>query len=451
MQVPAELRPNSNTPITNFDHNQMAWSSVTTCTVMKGRANAKRILEAFRNVVHKNPLLAGRLVDVGEDGELRVEITLSDATLGCCFEEVELSSEHEATAQRVTADAHAVVAHAVELKDLFRALQLPEPGSGFDQLQKNLPLAFCTVYQGQELSLLCLSVSHIIGDGFTYYELLKALDNEYSKPGSSKPLQGRDTVDAGIASIMSTYTAEEKHAQSEFFPRMYMENIKNRDLAKCHEVRLMLPVHVLEAMKAAVTQKHPQQIISKQDVLSSWIASQVGAEFVSYVVNIRGRSPVVAPRSMSNAEMIWYAKASGSKDDGDDVEGPFKAADMRASIKTCGAHTQFTLAAGSKCAKHPAAVIGTNSWIKVQHLPRFGGQAGIHVPVYTWESLPVVFRTVSNLLYAVNETDYVLHQWGLDCAQADKLEKAWRSLGVETITRLTGTTVLQRTARVTTD
>eukprot|EP00750_Incisomonas_marina_P001364 INCI1114.5.p1 GENE.INCI1114.5~~INCI1114.5.p1 ORF type:complete len:516 (-),score=79.21 INCI1114.5:26-1573(-) len=484
LPAPADVR------LTKWDCNQLAWSSVTTCTVLHegaiaGDVDVGKFRAAFQRVVNKNPILAGRLVEekcaaagmsaaasrtVGDSEE---QTACSEAKppaaaaaaqsgrvvyiswpeeeqLGATFEVRMLEESQEAQAGKVLSSVGAVVKHAVELKDLFRDLKLREPGSGEEQIVCRSPLACMTLFIGANISLLCLSISHAVGDGFTYYHLLRALDEEYASPGSSVPGAGREGVDAAIEAIWQSYTAKELAAQQAFFPGMYMANIEARDIESCFELRVQVHTQLLETMRERALKSLPSPgIVSKQDALSAWIANQCSAKFVSYIVNIRGRCPEIHPLSLCNGEMIWYAAASGNVDDPDGTSpggDAFKATDMRSSIGNRGAHTHFDMAAAEACAETPAAVVGTNSWLKVQYLPRFGGRAGLHVPVYTWESLPVVCRTVSNLLYSLNQKECVLHHWGLDRSQVRQLTKAWVELGAQTMTVIPGKLVLERTS-----
>ena len=94
----------------------------------------------------------------------------------------------------------------------------------------------------------------------------------------------------------------------------------------------------------------------------------------------------------------------------------------------------------------PNHTISTNSWLKVQHLPTFGGSAGLHIPVYEWSALEFVLRLPAVLMYAVGKGQYVLRQWGLDPETTEKVKKHWRQLGVKTMVVIPGTTVRERQA-----
>lgn len=151
---PADVR------LTKWDCNQLAWSSVTTCTVLHGadvEVNVGRFREAFQRVVNKNPILAGRLVEQECVAEKRTETRPEPKAAagesnggascgeaknafagaedgaqgggrvvyiswpegqqnGATFEVRKLEASQEARADAVLSSADAVVKYAVELK-----------------------------------------------------------------------------------------------------------------------------------------------------------------------------------------------------------------------------------------------------------------------------------------------------------------------------------------------
>ena len=157
VSLPQEQRPADNVPLTSWDTTMLGWSSVTTCTLYDGLPDVDRFLGAFERVVRNNPILAGRLVDVtkpkaeaaaGDPPPRQIEVTFRDGA-GSSFVARKLSSEQEQRLGTMTADADGVIVHAEALQDLFEELELPEPGSGEEQIADDNPLVCMTVYVGR--------------------------------------------------------------------------------------------------------------------------------------------------------------------------------------------------------------------------------------------------------------------------------------------------------------
>ena len=230
---------------------------------------------------------------------------------------------------------------------------------------------------------------------------------------------------------------EENDAIDKFYPGMLFEQCFGRDLMKCHQLRSVVPSSVFAKMKAEVMPTLPEgNFVSSQDVLSAFLAANMNSEVVMYFVNIRERHEAIPNEALANAEMIWFASRSGST---------FKATDMRTSIQNKGAMSGLNMALASADPTEKRLVV-SNSWVKVQYLPNFGGKAGIHMPVLGWSSLNLIHRTNFTLTYACTETEHIVMQWGLDDNECAMFTEEWSKLGVDSL-KIPGGLVQQRCSK----
>merc|ERR1719413_339615 len=119
-----------------------------------------------------------------------------------------------------------------------------------------------------------MSMSHLVGDGSTYFQLLRAWDEEVKVPDSTKPMVGRDGVLEVDRQLKSKCTEQEISALNEFFPEKYHDGYLSRNLLDYHMVSTSLNASVLNKIKSEQKKMLAEgTVFSSQDSLIAWLGT----------------------------------------------------------------------------------------------------------------------------------------------------------------------------------
>merc|ERR1719410_1604946 len=115
---------------------------------------------------------------------------------------------------------------------MIEKLGIMNAGTGASQIdaEEDRPLCTVTYIVGRSTSVLTMSMSHLVGDGSSYFQLLRAWDEEVKAPGSTKPMGGRDAVLEVDRLFKSKCTEREVNALDQFYPEMYKDSYLSRNL-----------------------------------------------------------------------------------------------------------------------------------------------------------------------------------------------------------------------------
>merc|ERR1712129_57984 len=73
--------------------------------------------------------------------------------------------------------------------------------------------------------------------------------------------------------------------------------------------------------------------------------------------------------------------------------------------------------------------IDVNSWLKLQYLPKFGGDLWKQVRALGRGSMPFLFRMNYHVIYQIEKGEYIMFNFGLLEEQAEGLMEKWEALG----------------------
>jgi hypothetical protein len=279
----------------------------------------------------------------------------------------------------------------------------------------------------------------MLADGCAYYALLRAWDQEYGLPGSTSPMQGRETVDAAFSEIEGLWEPGVKEAADAYWPGIFMQRCFEREVTEFSELTVKVPADVLDKVKADIGSSEVEgMVVSKQDCVNAMLANVVDCKRIVYAVNIRPHSQLVPDTALANAEMMWYAKPS---------ESMFRASDVRQSILRRGAGSQLSME-NIAADGHRFTPTFMNSWNRIQHVPTFDGSAGLHVPFFSWEMYFILQRAPAMFMYRASETEYIQVHLGLSDRQVDEYKALWAKYGAEVTNTIPGSVVLEHCARL---
>lgn len=135
-----------------------------------------------------------------------------------------------------------------------------------------------------------LQVSHVVADGASFFNLVKAWDQEFAEPGSSVPLQGRERVDEAVEAIQSSWDVEERAAWGAFLGGGQMAKCLPRNAEHYAVVTATISAAVLATIKARALAAMPAgSRCSSNDALFALTANAVRSKFAWYPSNIRGK------------------------------------------------------------------------------------------------------------------------------------------------------------------
>lgn len=165
--------------------------STTLCFCLRGRPTAAALREAFGRAVEKNPVVAGRLQPCpAKPGRLHSGIEISfDGPVGCHFYIRPMGASVEREVERLDAEGYARRFLWVNTV-LVELLGVEAVGFALDLVGEDCPVCCATFCPGERVSVVALSMSQVLGDMWSFFQLLRCWDEELHEPGSSAPLPG---------------------------------------------------------------------------------------------------------------------------------------------------------------------------------------------------------------------------------------------------------------------
>lgn len=419
-----ECVPTDPIQINELDLAMMHFPGVTAHNFYVGGLDASRLKDGFARVLTNNPVLAGRLRSTkrsaaGEPEEAEVHF---DGAIGVPFNALQMDPVLEFELQGFKSD-RSVAKNPLEWEQMVEKLGIMNTGPGSEQIdaEDDRPLCTVTFITGKNTSVVSLSVSHLVGDGSTYFQLLTAWDQEVESPGSSKPMAGREAVLEVDRQFKSQYTEWEQNALEEFYPDKYKASYMNRNLLKYHMVSTSLNDAVLKKIKGEQQAKIGEGVIfSTQDSLIAWLGRILNAKWFAFTVDLRGRAEALPRNAAGNAFQTWYGVPEAGP------EG-FSALDVRRAIAAKGTNIRPAMEHALQTGMDNS--IDVNSWVKLQYLPTFGGELWKQVRALGRGSMPFLFRMNYHVIYQIEKGEYIMFNFGLLEEQAEQLVEQWQSLG----------------------
>lgn len=406
--------PDAPVKLNDLDLSMMHFPGVTTHNFYKGHLETAELEAALSRVIDKNPGLAGRMRSTSDSG---LEVRF-DGKLGAVFNVRPLPAEMESKLEKF--DSETIANNPLEWEQTIEQLGIQNTGPGPDQIDKDAPLLAATYMQGERISTLSLSVSHLFGDGATKMMTLKAWDEEFKKPGSSVPMASRDKVMETDAFVKSSYTDWEQAAMKAFYPAVYEKHTLSRKIEDYNMVVVRIQEASMKKIKKAEAAKFEKgTIFSGQDALIAWIGNVLGAKWFSFTVDLRGRLEGLDLNAAGNAFMTWYGTPTSP--------GEFNAMDIRKTINLKGLNNAKALEEALFAGLEDS--IDVNSWVKLQYPPAFGGTFMKQCRAIGYGSLPFLIRLNYHVVYQVQKGEYIMFHFGLKDEEALKMELEWRKLG----------------------
>jgi hypothetical protein len=332
-------------------------------------------------------------------------------------------------------DSKAIAQRPLAWEEMVENLGIANTGPGPEQIDKDRTLCCATYLQGERMSIVSLSVSHLLGDGATKMMTLAAWDKEVQEPGASTSLSGREAVEATDAFVKKGYSDYEQAAMKAFYPKLYDSYAQLRKTTDFNMVVVRIQEATLQSIKKAELQKLEKgTIVSAQDALIAWLGNVLGSSWFSFTVDLRGRMKGLELDTKGNAFMTWYGTPSAGA-------GNFTALDVRKCISSKGADCEPALTEALLSGLNDG--IDVNSWVKLQHRPQFGGQFWKQVRAIGFGSLPFLFRINYHVVYQPEKGEYIMFHFGLPDNKAEDLVSAWKALGEDHISIVSGAELMK--------
>lgn len=273
--------------------------AVTTVTFYKkqsGVSPAAFLRERVAAIVRANPWLAGRLLDTPSEGGLCIAVPTECAP---CFEEC-AAGESEL---RPGMDFEALVQASAPMQ--------VKPGTGCvdrDEPLFRVTLAGCGGGAHADTLALVVSISHVLGDGHTYYSIFSMLDPE-------EPIQAMDPTrqQDSMASIIQG--AGEAKASWVLSPFTLLGLVSNLLRPNRKAVMKLVDTKWVSQQKraAAAAADAATEFVSTNDVLSSSFFNLGEFDYGAIMVNHRGRQPKLGDDVAGNYEGVlqfWPEESS---------------------------------------------------------------------------------------------------------------------------------------------
>ena len=264
--------------------------SVSTLTVFEGDCAAAEVWVRRRTleVIRANPWLTGRLLSsVNRHSPFRVchrkEVTAEDA------------NNHVLTLDDPLLDARnldqAIKSHANHL--VRRGIDC------IDTDQQLFKIIFSRV--SADSFALVLSLSHMLGDGSTYYKIFSMFSNKENvialKAERNEELQRKSFHMSRAPDLFGSFLFKLRMISFALQP-------KTASRAFIADVDQMWIIEEKKTHKKMIKNDASNHFVSTNDLLVSWFANIVGLDFLLMAMDSRGRSPVMKVRTLCRMSLI---------------------------------------------------------------------------------------------------------------------------------------------------
>ncbi|WP_320006610.1 hypothetical protein [Maridesulfovibrio sp.] len=370
---------------TEIAHN-MYDAPVTIATIFKGKPPLGFLEERVRQILSANPWLASRLVDNEQTGKPSL-IHAENPPLYPFYEQVEIA---DICATGTTVDAILAETYAMPLSKSMSQIYTKH---GFNSLNSDEPLYKIRLCTGSDdRFMLVVSMSHVLGDGFTIYRIYQMLER-------SEPVVA--LIPQRIKNFQNILNTTGGLPGSMWIPKAGTPSTPNKKLDWLLESRA---IWCTKKTREAIGMKHgeeediPEQEfqtsgglfrvnrdwvaeqkrnfkgnetipwISTNDVISSWFLTRSNTSMGSIAINSRDRSPEVGMLHAGNYQVGFLLYP-------DEYESP---AAIRASV---GSFSSFTKPESKAGAGNSLALI--SSWTQSYIDLDFGPECSqlIHLPL----------------------------------------------------------------------
>jgi hypothetical protein len=263
----------------------MCEKGIATITFYKGdfKEAAKAIRAQFALVIAANPWLCGRLVTAKDGGvRLRYPVKPSDADLESLFNAT--SAEDTATTFKLSPN----VPFSKITSDLYASKNTIVQRGG-ESLDKDLPVTLLTLSESEVGKFaLVFSLSHVVGDGRTYYELFKML-----QPGATALVLQSERIQSFSEAMRDMCGRAELALQETVgFGMLYTFSTMLIQPAKC--VAFYLDDARVAAAKAEAVKEDGVAFVSTNDIISSAFFNVCNTRLGWVGIDCRGRMDGIA-------------------------------------------------------------------------------------------------------------------------------------------------------------
>lgn len=379
--------------------------------VFRDRLDQKRLQEAFTRVVSKNPEIAGRI----RTGPPELEIYFS-GPVGCPFRIRPLDADTEDEIEGLTSEEYVRRALAVQ-ELLSRRAGVASVGiSNEDIIDREGPLCVVTCCYGARISVLAMSLCHLVGDAFTFFELLRCWEEEYSGIASA-PLDRR--IDFPVSDFVLANVLKIVPVVLSFFSWV----LSGRPPYAA--VVVSMTESQLADFKAREAEKVPAgSFISSNDAFVAWLANTFNSKMVVLSADDRGRG-MTPKRCSGNAFFCPLSVPDSST-------GRWSPLDIRRVVSSRRSDNDKLTWRRSGVIRRED-ICSISNWTKVQHVPSFGSEVLFcGVGDINWFNYVLPFAT----LQRARPGEIVAIHSGLQGSQVARLEAAYKEVGVSSLTVL---------------
>jgi len=230
-----------------------------------------RLRRSFESVVSQYPVLAGR---AHSQPALQIRF---EGNIGCPFVAKDLPQSVETELSQLTDDDWSNQLNLVST--VFGQLGFQVVADYKQYVDQDLPLCIVSYAAGQDMSILTLSVAHLLTDGESYFQLVEAWDTEYAKAASSTPLpsQGPEA------------DAEFVDYRLPLIPNLlqcFGEGLAERR----HMVTALLPQAAISDLKKRATESAPAGTqVSGHCSFQAWASNNLKLKVAWTICNVRGK------------------------------------------------------------------------------------------------------------------------------------------------------------------
>mmetsp|Transcript_2045 Transcript_2045/g.6838 ORF Transcript_2045/g.6838 Transcript_2045/m.6838 type:complete len:477 (+) Transcript_2045:92-1522(+) len=406
LNVVPDAAPRLPEPLVEADDAQRNSPPMQMCFLFRDRLDQVRLQEAFGRVVSKNPEIAGRARSTGRS---TLEIHFS-GPLGCPFYVKPLQPATEEHLERLSSEA--VVSRSMGFQQLL-VTQVGIESTGIttdDIIDKDGPLCVVTYCPGSRLSMLCMSLCHLVGDAWTYFALLRSWEEEYSGSPSA-PLTRR--VDLKLSDFVLANTPKIVPTVVSFFRWALMGRLPRSAVSAC------MSDAQFAAFRAQEAEKVPSGLfVSENDAFLAWVANQLGSKLCAVSVCDRGKGSR-PPRSIGNGFCCPFSVSAGGS-------GRWSPLDIRRVVATRRSDNDgLTFRRCGLVWREEVLVV--SNWAKVQHVPCFGSQMCYSVIAdAAWYN----YALPCTITYKPCLGELVALHTGLESSQAARLEASYKRAGI---------------------
>ena len=289
------LNKEGNYAIPQIDVDELAvWPSITTITLVDGwtEAHTEKLRAAVKDVVAANPILSGKVV--GGEGGKGLAIALAEHNI------LDPATLNVVTGPTDFEPPEDIVARCSYCQDILGPL-VPDLGTATRQMATGGPLFNVSIIElPDHYVAYSVSLSHIVGDGWTYYTLIDQLNCLVN----GRPLKMLVWDNPGVSLEMDHWSDRDKFRASKLGLPVFICRLLYNYLTGGRPSQLL---EVIDSDTMAELKKASQgtaAFVSTNDVVSAAVYELFDNKLAFMVTNLRAANllPGLPPRSAGNFE-----------------------------------------------------------------------------------------------------------------------------------------------------